>query len=207
MKRILVLALLVAAGCGAEVSQTVITDPAPPGGAWGEIALTVTGPGANNDKRKACMQEARNAGVRLREGSPTAAALYLADDGNRLSFADGRPERPLGKWTARAVCRVAISIVLRLDERVRTANGQAPPQCRMLGTVEGQDQGYAFFVVQLGSYEAALAQMQISALRMGGNFVSVDVVRQLGLITSLNGRAFDCGGGPQSPNAPPGQQI
>ena len=185
----------------------VITDTMPPGGSWGEVALTLVGPAANSDKRKACINEARAVGVTLREGAPNAAALYLADEGNRLSFADGRPERQLGKWSAAAVCRVAIGMVLKLDERVHTANGVAPNGCRMLGTVEGQDQGYAFFVVQLGSYEAALASMQFAALRMGGNFVSVDAMRQLGLITSLNGRAFDCGAAPPPTTAPNGQQI
>src|SRR6185369_8612001 len=109
----------------------------------------------------------------------------------RLSFADGRPERMIGKWSSPAVCRVALAMVTRLDERVRQANGQAPPGCRMLGTVDGEDRGYAFFVVQMASYEAAVASMQFSALRLGANFISVDVVRQVGLITTLNGRAFD----------------
>jgi hypothetical protein len=200
---------ITAAGCGSS-GPMVITDTMPPGGAWGEVALTLLGPGADGDKRKVCIEEARNAGVVLREGAPIAAALYLADEGNRLSFADGRPERQLGKWTAKAVCRVAIGMVMRIDERVPTANGQPPSQaCRMLGTVEGQDQGYAFFVVQMGSYEAALASMQFSALRMGANFVAVDAIRQVGLITALNGRAFDCGQAPPPTQQPPqpGQQI
>ncbi len=211
MKRIALLPLAVATfeisfalgGCAESKPMVVINDTMPPGGAWGEASLTLVGPAANGDKQKACINEARNAGVRLREGAPAAAALYLADEGNRLSFGDGRPERTLGKWSAQAVCRVAISYVMRLDERVRSANGQAPPECRMLGSVEGEDRGYAFFVVQLGSYEAALASMQFATLRLGGNFVSVDAVRQLGLITSLSGRAFDCGPQPPPPPPPP----
>jgi hypothetical protein len=193
-------------GC-AENLPVVITDTMPPAGAWAEVSLTLTGPAADRDKRKVCTQEARNAGITLREGAPVAAALYLSDEGNRVSFADGRPERPVGKWTSPAVCRVALSLATRLDERVRTANGQAPAGCRMVGTVDGEDRGYAFFVVQMASYEAAVAQMQFAALRLGGNFVSVDVVRQVGLITTLNGRAFDCGAAPGQPNAPGGQQI
>jgi hypothetical protein len=185
----------------------VVTDTMPPGGAWAELSLTITGPAASRDKRKVCIDEARAAGIRLREGAPVAAALYLADDGNRISFADGRPERMVGKWTTPAVCRVALSLATRLDERVRQANGQSPPGCRMLGSVDGEDRGYAFFVVQMPSYEAAVATMQFSTLRLGGNFLSVDVVRQLGLITTLNGRAFDCGAAPASPAAPNGQQI
>jgi hypothetical protein len=191
-------------GC-AENLPLVVTDTMPPGGAWADVALTMTGPAANGDKRKECIKEAREAGIRLREGAPVAAALYLSDDGNRLSFADGRPEKMLGKWTMPAVCRVALAMTTRLDERVRQANGQAPPGCNMVGTVNGEDRGYAFFVVQMASYEAAIAQMQFSALRMGANFVSVDVVRQVGLITTLNGRAFNCGAPP--PPGTPGQQI
>ena len=78
----------------------------------------------------------------------------------------------------------------------------------MVGSLEGSDQGFAFFVVEPASYEAALATMQFNALRMGANFVSVDVVRQLGLLTTLNGRGFDCTNAPP-PAAPPqpGQQI
>jgi hypothetical protein len=202
----IVLPVLCILGCG-EALPLVVSDPMPPGGAWADVSLTLTGPAANKDKRKVCTDEARQAGIRLREGAPIAAALYLADDGNRLSFADGRPERMLGKWTTPAVCRVALAMITRLDERVRQANGQAPPNCRMLGTVDGEDRGYAFFVVQMASYEAAVASMQFAALRLGGNFISVDVVRQVGLITTLNGRAFDCGAAPPATTAPNGQQI
>src|SRR5262249_17885161 len=132
----------------------------------------------------------------------------LSDDGNRISFADGRPERTIGKWTTPAVCRVALAMITHVDERVRQANGQSPPGCRMLGTVEGQDTGYAFFVVQMASYEAAVAAMQFAALRMGGDFISIDVVRQIGLTTALNGRAFICGAPPPPPpQAVSGQQI
>jgi hypothetical protein len=205
MKRLAVSMFLVFMGCG-ETMPLVISDPMPPGGAWVDISMTVMGPAANREKQKICMEEARNAGVRLVEGAPVGAALFLSDEGNRLSFADGRPERMLGKWSAKAVCRVAISLAARLDDRVRTSNGQNPPGCRMVGSVEGSDQGYAFFVVEPASYEAALATMQFNALRMGANFVSVDVVRQLGLLTTLNGRAFDCTNAP--PATPlPGQQI
>jgi CubicO group peptidase (beta-lactamase class C family) len=203
MKKLFV--LLVVAGCG-ESKPFVITDTLPPSAAWAELSLTISGPGANGDKRNDCLQEARTAGVLLREGAPMAAQLYLSDEGNRLSFGDGRPERALGKWTAKAVCRVAIAWGTRTDERVQTANNQVPGGCQMLGSVEGQDQGYAFFVVQPGSYEAAQAAMQFAALRMGGNFVSVDVVRQIGLITALNGRAFRCEAAappPPPPQAPP----
>jgi hypothetical protein len=42
---------------------------------------------------------------------------------------------------------------------------------------------------------------------MGANFVSVDVVRQVGLITNLDGRAFQCGAPPPAPGQPGGQQI
>lgn len=193
-------------GC-AENLPLVVTDTMPPGGAWADVSLTITGPASSGDKRKACVEEARIAGIRLREGAPVAAALYLADEGNRVSFADGRPERMVGKWSMPAVCRVVLAMVTRMDERVRQANAQSPPNCRMLGSVDGEDRGYAFFVVQMPSYEAAVATMQFSTLRMGGNFLSVDVVRQVGLITTLNGRAFACEMAQPPPPPQPGQQI
>ena len=202
----LLLPLFSVLSCAESGLPLVVTDSMPPANFWADVSMTITGPGANREKRKVCTDEARNAGVRLREGAPVAAAIFLADEGNRISFADGRPERMVGKWTTPAVCRVAIAMITRIDERVRQANGQAPPNCRMLGTVEGQDTGFAFFTIQMASYEAAVAAMQFSALRMGGNFVSVDVVRQVGLTTALNGRAFDCSGAAPSPTTP-GQQI
>ncbi len=69
---LLLLAFTAVAGCAGS-NSAVVVDPMPPGGAWLDLSLTVTGPAANDDKRKACMREARDAGVRLR-------ANYVAMD-------------------------------------------------------------------------------------------------------------------------------
>jgi hypothetical protein len=76
-----------------------------------------------------------------------------------------------------------------------------------VGPVQGDDQGYAFFVVQIGSYEAALAALQFSARMRGANYVVMDLARQVGLNFSINGRAFRCEAPPPPPPEGGGQPM
>lgn len=178
--------------------------------AWAELSLVVDGPAASDGKREACLTEARAAGVWLRGHASVTATLSLADEGNRVSFDDGRPQRFLGKWRAEAVCRVAIAVALKLDERIPAArDGRVPNGCRVVGNVDGQDAGYmGFGELQAGSYESALAKMRFAAVRMGSNFLSVDLAQQSSPVSlQLSGRAFSCEAPPTQAALPPGSQI
>jgi hypothetical protein len=206
------------AGC-ASTKPTVLVDPMPPGSAWQDVSLIVTGPAANAKKREICINEARSAGVRLRDGAPAAANLYLDKDNNRLTYGDGRPETMLGPWTAQAVCRVAIAGAIDLDERVKTAANDADiSSCRQVGMVRGEDRGaiipFAFKPV-LASQEAAMAAMKLAALRLKANYIALEPISNMmmGVSTSLSfvvaARAFACASAP-APTAKPqraGDQI
>jgi hypothetical protein len=166
------------------------------------VQLTLAGPAAG-DKRKACLEEAHNWGLNIGP-SQVAATLFLSDQGNRVDLPIG--PRPLGKWSAKAVCRVALAYAVGLDRMVRVARVE-PQGCQEVGPVQGDDQGYAFFVVQIGSYEAALAALQFSARMRGANYVVMDLARQVGLNFSINGRAFRCEAPPPPPPEGGGQPM
>jgi hypothetical protein len=205
-------------GC-AGARPTVLVDPMPPGGAWQDVSLTVTGPDANDKKREICISEARGAGIRLRDGAPVAANLYLDKNNNRLMYSDGRPEIMLGPWTTPAVCRVAIAGAINLDGRVKTAaNDGEMASCRQVGMVRGEDRGaiipFAFKPV-LASQEAAMAAMKLAAMRLKANYVVLEPISNMmmGVSASLSiavaARAFECAGAP-APTAQPqpvGNQI
>jgi hypothetical protein len=149
---------------------------------------------------KACYEEAHQWGLNIGP-SQTVATLFLSDQGNRVDTAGG--PRPLGKWSSKAVCRVALSYAVGLDQMVKVGKME-PGGCAEVGPVQGDDQGYAFFVVQIGSYEAALAALQFNARMRGANYVVMDIARQVGLNFSINGRAFRCEAAPPPPpGAPP----
>lgn len=183
-------------GC-AESNSAAVPDNQPLPGAWASVALTVAGPAANNDKRRTCAAEARRAGIELSPTAQLQATIFLSDQGNYVTTPRGN--RQLGMWTTDAVCRVALGVITDLDERVQVGRGD-PPGCRILGSVQGDDRGFAiFFSVVPGSYEAAQTGAQLAALQLGGNFVVIDVVRQIGLSVAVNGRALACGGPPPPP--------
>jgi hypothetical protein len=206
-------AALAIAGCAAA-TPTVIVDPMPPGGAWQDVSLIVTGPKANDKKREICMSEARSAGVRLREGAPLSITLYLDGDNNRVQFRDGRPDMMLGQWTIQAVCRVAIAGAINLDDRVKTAlNNSDLSSCRQVGVVRGDDQGAIIpFSPRpvLASQEAAMASMKLAALRMKANYVAIEPLSNMmmavgsRLSATVAGRAYECALAPP-PTADKGQ--
>jgi hypothetical protein len=221
MRRKCILAPLVLAfvGCAGSAS-TVIVDPMPPGGAWGDVSLIVTGPAANDKKREICISEARSAGIRLRDGAPLGATLYLDKDNNRLQYRDGRPETMLGSWTAQAVCRVAIANAINLDERVKTATSNGDlSSCRQIGMVRGDDRGAIIpfsFKPVLASQEAAMASMKLAALRLKANFVAIEPISNMmmavgsTLSATVAARAYDCATAPPATTNKPqpvGNQI
>ncbi len=198
MRKQCVLFLLLAASLGLVAcgeSNAVVEDSHPLSNSWAAINLTVTGPEADHDKRKECIEEAHAAGVNISPTAPIAATVFLSDQGNKVVLPSG--ERPLGKWTSRAVCRVALAYALDLDRLVKVGKND-PVGCKELGGVQGDDQGFAFFVVNPGSYEGALAALQFNAHARGANYVVMDVARQVMVNFSINGRAYQC------PTAPPG---
>jgi hypothetical protein len=211
-------ALALVAGCAGS-AQSVIVDPMPPGGAWLDVALIVTGPKANDKKRDICIAEARAAGIRLRDGAQVGAMLYLDKDNNRLQFRDGRAEMMLGQWTAQAVCRVAIANAISLDERVKVASNNGDlSQCQPLGMVQGADQGaivpFSFKPV-LASQEAAMAAAKLAALRLKANYIALEplsnVMLSVGpaLSTSVAAKAYQCASAPSPTDKPQpvGKQI
>jgi hypothetical protein len=220
MKRTLLIAPLAFAlvGCAAT-KPAVLVDPMPPGAAWQDVSLVVAGPEANDKKRDICITEARGAGIRLRDGAPAGAHLYLDKDNNRVSFSDGRPETMLGAWTAQAVCRVAIAGAVNLDERVKTAASNSDvSSCRALGMVRGEDRGaiipFAFKPV-LASQEAAMAAMKLAAMRLKANYVVIEpmsammmaVATPLSLVVAA--KAYECASAPAPTDKPQpvGDQI
>ena len=191
------------AGC-ASSQQTVIEDAKPPANVWAEASLDVMGPDADNDKRKTCTKEARAMGIFLHAAAPVRTQLYLGEDGNKVSISTEPGEQFLGKWTTEGLCRVALGRATLIDSKVKVVKNEVSPVCKPMGSVEGMDQGFAFFAIVMGSYEAAVVQAQVQAVRRQANVVVVDAVRQLGLNIIVNGRAFQCPPGAEAPaGAPP----
>jgi len=192
MKTILILAACSIALLSCGRSRNRAAAAAPLTNAWAAVALKVEGPESNADKAAACVEEAHRFGVNIDADAPSSATLYLGGDGNRVTLASGN--RSFGKISMRALCRLSLAYALELDKRVKV-NKTEPTGCEELGAVQGEDQGYAFFGVNPGSYEAALAAIQFSANERGANYVVIDVAREVGMNFSISGRAFKCATG------------
>jgi hypothetical protein len=139
-----------------------------------------------------CLKEARAAGIRVHNSAPPSlqATVLLAEKETRIAFADGRPEQRLGPLAAQSACRIALAAVLNADKRVRARQDDEPPPCRTLGKLAAEDPAPSGPLP--GSYEAALAVMQLAVQRLGGNYISLDPTRRVGASVALSGQAYAC---------------
>ncbi len=165
----------------------LLTAPAH-GQTWTEVALTLDGKGVDNDKRDDCVSEANKARIKLVASAPISGTLYFLDSDDYLESASVHGGRYMfAMMGASAECRLALAKMVDLESYVETAPAD-PKGCKSLGTVEGSDAGWML----PGNYDAAVAEAQFNVLSQGGNYFSMDVVRQLGNRVIINGRAFAC---------------
>jgi len=163
----------------------------PPAGEWATVALTLSGSSADSKTVEECLQEAREAGIRLMPGSTAAGTLVIDDKGDSFATADGAQRLPFHTATNNAKCRISLGKLAAIDAKVRTAKSE-PEGCKSMGSVEGIDRGVAFVVLIPGNYDSAVVNAQVQALQRGGNFVVLDAVHQFGTDLMINGRVFTC---------------
>ena len=167
-------------------------DPKPPMAPWMQVALTLTGEDANRDKFDDCLEVARNAGVRVTGAAPTRVTLSLRGERNEVAIEHpGQP--PIGKtlpaWNMSALCSAAFAAAVPPQLMPNLSKAEPPPFCQLAGVFEGEHR--AFW--GLATYEGALADLTLKAVRQGVNYVVMDAVRQpaAGLLYA-GGRGFRC---------------
>lgn len=195
---------LMLAGCS-NTALLLLHDDQPPAHPWAVVGLTLAGSAAGSDNRRDCIELAREQGVHVRRDAPSSvqATLSLTHyHGNLVSFADGRPERPIGQLAVKSACLFAIAAALRLEEKIQSSKADPPLRCELLGRVNGPAPTSWDFRKQ--SYELALAPMLLAAKRLGGNYIALDVLSPFGAHVPMIGRAFDC---PPSAVAPASQPV
>jgi len=160
----------------------------PPGVTWTAVALTLSGPGVDHNKRDNCLEEAQKAGIQLTPASPVKGTLFFRDSDDCLQ-AEGLPGGRYGfaAMGSSAECRLALAKITNLDGLVPTSKTE-PTGCKNLGSVEGGDIGWML----PGNYDAAVAEAQFKTRALGGNYLLMDVVRQVGVSVFIDGHALAC---------------
>lgn len=190
-------------GC-VNTALLVAHDEAPPKDAWAVVGLTLAGSEADNSKRQECIELAREQGVHVSRYAPPsvqATLLLTYYDGNRVSFADGRPERAIGQLAMQSACIFALAAALRLEEKIQSSQEAPPPNCRLLGEVKGPSPTAHDFTKQ--SYELGLAPMLLAAQRLRANYITLDVLYPFGAHVPMVGRAFACPPSTAGPSSSP----
>jgi hypothetical protein len=182
----LALVVLVSTGCRRTSGPVLLQSPASQQPPWTTVSLTVSGDEADDDKRESCVEEARNAGIQLTAGAPTAGTLYFLDHDDYLEIV-GAPNYVFGAMGSNAVCKIALARLTRLDTLVRMVKGD-PTGCEPVGSVEGTDTGFLL----PGSYDAAIVEAQFKVRMQGGNLFVQDATRQQATRVVVNGRGFRC---------------
>jgi len=188
VKALALLSVLVLCGCRHATGPVLLLTPPLQQPPWITVSLTIAGEEADDDKREACVEEARTAGIQLAPNGARTGTLYFLDHDDYLETATA-PRYVFGAMKAEATCRVALARLVELDRVVRMAKAEPQAKCEETGRVEGSDTGF----LHPGSYDAAVAEAQFKVRLAGGTLFVLDASQQLATRVVVNGRGYRCG--------------
>jgi len=172
-----------------EAAGPLVLDGSKAHDPWVTVSLTLAGSGADHGKADDCKEEAKNAGIGLAPGAAISGTIYFLDQDDYLESAAVHGGRyPFSAMGSSSECKLGLAKLVNIDDIVQTSKSDPPANCKNIGTVEGSDKGW----LMPGNYDAAVAEVQFKVHALGGNYVALDVVRQMGASVFVNGHGYAC---------------